>query len=385
MAAQACEGVKARGLDPEGTGDKGEQAGQVDCPSMRDNSLMVAPVEGVVSHSEGTSLVTGATGFVGCHVARALVRDSQRIRVLVRAGSSRINVQDLDPDFAEVVVGDLRDPASLRSAISGCDMLYHVAADYRLWSRDPQDLYRSNVDGTRSLLEAALQAGVRRVVYTSTVGALGIPKDGSPGTETTPVSEADMIGHYKRSKYLAEQVAAGFVERGLEVVIVNPSTPVGENDVKPTPTGKIIVDFLNRRLPAYVDTGLNLVDVHDVAQGMLLAMERGTPGERYILGNQNVTLKQMLDLLAEITGLPAPRVRMPYAVAWAAVGMENLFVDRLLKREPAHPFEGVKMARHHMFFSAARAVKELGLPQSPIKDALSRAVDWFRANGYVRG
>jgi dihydroflavonol-4-reductase len=352
---------------------------------MRDNSLMVAPVEGVVSHSEGTSLVTGATGFVGCHVARALVRDSQRIRVLVRAGSSRINVQDLDPDFAEVVVGDLRDPASLRSAISGCDMLYHVAADYRLWSRDPQDLYRSNVDGTRSLLEAALQAGVRRVVYTSTVGALGIPKDGSPGTETTPVSEADMIGHYKRSKYLAEQVAAGFVERGLEVVIVNPSTPVGENDVKPTPTGKIIVDFLNRRLPAYVDTGLNLVDVHDVAQGMLLAMERGTPGERYILGNQNVTLKQMLDLLAEITGLPAPRVRMPYAVAWAAVGMENLFVDRLLKREPAHPFEGVKMARHHMFFSAARAVKELGLPQSPIKDALSRAVDWFRANGYVRG
>jgi dihydroflavonol-4-reductase len=330
-----------------------------------------------------TALVTGGTGFVGCHVARALTARGERIRALARPQSRRDNLATLDPGLVEIVCGDLTDPKSLREALDGCDTLYHVAADYRLWARDPQELYRANVEGTRSLLQAALEAGVARVVYTSTVGALGIPHDGSPGTEETPVAEADMIGHYKRSKFLAEEEARRFVEKGLAVVIVNPSTPVGENDIKPTPTGRIIVDFLNRRLPAYVDTGLNLIDVRDVAAGILLAGERGRPGERYILGNRNLTLKAMLDTLAEITGLPAPRVRMPYAAAWLAVGIENLVVDRLLHRSPAHPFEGVRMARHKMFFDASRAVCELGLPQSPVRDALARAVDWFRANGYV--
>lgn len=331
------------------------------------------------------SLVTGATGFVGCHVARQLVAQGAPIRVLTRPNSRRDNLAGLDPKVTEVVSGDLTDPNSLRQAIHGCDTLYHVAADYRLWARDPQELYRANVEGTRVLLQAAGDAGVRRIVYCSTVGALGIPHDGTPGTETTPVSEADMIGHYKRSKFLAEQVACEFAAKGLPVIIVNPSTPVGENDIKPTPTGQIIVDFLNRRLPAYVDTGLNLVDVRDVAAGMLLAAERGRSGERYILGNRNVTLKEILEMLAEITGLPAPRVQMPYAVAWLAVGAENLIAEHILHRAPAHPFEGVKMARHKMFFDASKAVCELGLPQSSIQEALRRAVEWFRANGYDHG
>ncbi|HLK54978.1 MAG TPA: hopanoid-associated sugar epimerase [Chthonomonadaceae bacterium] len=330
-----------------------------------------------------TALVTGGTGFVGCHVARQLVARGEVLRALVRPNSRRDNLASLDPRQIEFVCGDLTDAASLRQAVFGCDTLYHVAADYRLWAKDPQELYRANVEGTRQLLQAALEAGVRRVVYTSTVGALGIPHDGTSGTEETPVAEADMIGHYKRSKFLAEQEARQFVAKGLPVVIVNPSTPVGENDIKPTPTGQIIVDFLNRRLPAYVDTGLNLVDVHDVAAGILLAGERGRPGERYILGNQNLTLKAMLELLAEITGLPAPKVQMPYGVAWLAVGIENVIAERILHRPPAHPFEGVKMARHKMFFDASKAVDELGLPQSPVKEALGRAVEWFRAHGYV--
>lgn len=331
-----------------------------------------------------TALVTGGTGFVGCHVARLLVERGERVRALVRPSSRCDNLADLDPRLLEFFCGDLTDPNSLREAIEGCGMLYHIAADYRLWARDPQELYRANVDGTRQLLQAAQDAGVQKIVYTSTVGALGIPADGTPGNEDTPVSEANMIGHYKRSKFLAEQEAQAFAAKGLPVVIVNPSTPVGEKDIKPTPTGQIIVDFLNRRMPAYVDTGLNLVDVRDVAAGMLLAAERGRPGERYILGNQNFTLKEMFDLLAEITGLAAPKKQVPYAVAWIAVGIENLVVDRILHRAPAHPFEGVKMARYKMFFDASKAVRELGMPQSSIRDALSRAVDWFRANGYVR-
>ncbi len=338
----------------------------------------------IVRASEASALVTGATGFVGCHVARLLASQGQRIRVMVRSGSRLDNVAGLPGDLAEIVVGDLTNPSSLRAALKGCSRLYHVAADYRLWSKDPRELYRANVDGTRYLLDAAVDAGVERVVYTSTVGALGIPRDGSPGTEDTPVREADMIGHYKRSKFLAEAEAAKFAASGLHLVIVNPSTPVGENDIKPTPTGKIILDFLNCRLPAYVDTGLNLIDVRDVAAGILLAGEHGRAGERYILGNRNMTLKAMLDLLAEITGLPAPRVKMPYAVAWLAVGIENLVTEHILRREPAHPFEGVKMARHTMFFDSAKAVRELHLPQSSVPDALRRAVAWFRANGYVR-
>lgn len=330
------------------------------------------------------ALVTGGSGFVGCHVARELVERGVSVRALVRPNSRRDNLSDLDPRLLEFYCGDLTDPTSLREAIRGCDILYHVAADYRLWTRDPQELYRANVQGTRDLLQAAKDAGVAKIVYTSSVGALGIPKDGTPGTEATPVSEADMIGHYKRSKFLAEAEAQRFANEGLPVVITNPSTPIGERDIKPTPTGQIIVDFLNRKMPAYVDTGLNLIDVRDVAIGTILAGERGRFGERYILGNQNTTLKEMLDLLSDITGLSAPKVKMPYAVAYMAVGIENVIADRILRRAPAHPFEGVKMARKTMFFDASKAVRELGLPQSSVKDALARAVEWFRANGYVK-
>ncbi|HZT42653.1 MAG TPA: hopanoid-associated sugar epimerase [Chthonomonadaceae bacterium] len=329
-------------------------------------------------------LVTGATGFVGSHVARLLTARGEHIRVLARPHSRRDNLADLDARLVEVVCGDLTDPASLRTAVQSCTALYHVAADYRLWAKDPQDLYRANVEGTRHLLQAAMESGIERVVYTSTVGALGIPKDGSPGTEETPVREADMIGHYKRSKFLAEQEARRFAEQGLPIVIVNPSTPVGENDIKPTPTGQIIVDFLNRRLPAYVDTGLNLIDVRDVAAGILLAGERGRPGEKYILGNANLTLREILEMLAGITGLSAPRMKMPYAAAWLAVGLENVIAERVLHRAPAHPFEGVKMAHHKMFFDASKAVRELGLPQSPVREALERAVAWFGDHGYVK-
>ena len=330
-----------------------------------------------------SALVTGGTGFVGSHVARLLVERGEMIRALVRANSRRDNLAALDPRLLEMVEGDLNDAASLRNAMQGCDTLYHVAADYRLWSKNPQELYDSNVGGTRNILQAAKDAGVAKIVYTSTVGALGKPKDGSPGNETTPVSESDMIGHYKRSKFQAEEVAREFAANGLPVIITNPSTPVGEQDIKPTPTGQIIVDFLNRKIPAYIDTGLNLVDVRDVAAGTILAGERGVPGERYILGNRNVTLQQMLQMLAEITGLPAPTVKMPYPVAYIAVGLENIAAN-LLRKPPTHPFEGVKMAKHKMFFDASKAFRDLQMPQSPVEDALARAVAWFRANGYVK-
>ncbi len=330
------------------------------------------------------ALVTGGTGFVGSHVARLLVERGVSIRVLARAGSRKDNLAGLNPALCEIVTGDLNDANSLREAIQGCDALYHVAADYRLWSRDPQELYRTNIEGTRALLQAALDAGVQTVVYTSTVGALGIPGDGSSGTEDTPVSEARMIGHYKRSKFLAEREALSFVAKGLPVVVTNPSTPVGEQDIKPTPTGQIIVDFLNRKMPAYLDTGLNLIDVRDVAEGTLLAGEHGKPGEKYILGNRNMTLKEILETLSQITGVPAPKIQIPYPVAYLAVGLEQIFTTQVLRRAPAHPFEGVKMAKHRMFFDASKAVRELGLPQSPIEEALRRAVEWYQANGYVR-
>jgi dihydroflavonol-4-reductase len=327
-------------------------------------------------------LVTGGTGFVGSHVARQLVERGDTVRALARASSKTDNLDELD---VEIVRGDLQDPASLKAATQGCELVFHVAADYRLWSRDPRELYRSNVDGTRNILQAALDSGVERVVYTSTVGALGIPPGGQPGTEETPVTLEEMVGDYKRSKFLAEEATKQFArETGLPVVIVNPSTPVGENDIKPTPTGKIIVDFLDRRMPAFVDTGLNLIDVRDVARGHLLAAERGIPGERYILGNENVTLQRILGMLSVITGLPAPSRRIPYGVAYAAAWADTALFGSLLRREPHIPLEGVKMARKHMYFDASRAVKELGLPQSPINDALERAVQWFVTNGYVK-
>jgi dihydroflavonol-4-reductase len=326
-------------------------------------------------------LVTGATGFVGSHVARQLVEHGDSVKALVRRSSRIDNVSAID---CEPVYGDLQDAESLAQAVKGCQRIFHVAADYRLWSRDPQELYRSNVEGTLNLLKAAKSVDAEKVVYTSTVGVLGNPGDGTPGTEDTPVSLDDMVGHYKRSKYMAEEKAKRFSEaEGLPLVIVNPSTPVGENDIKPTPTGKIIVDFLNRKMPAYIQTGLNLVDVRDVAAGNLLAAEKGRSGERYVLGNQDITLKGILDILEEITGLPAPRFQIPYGVAYGAAQIDTLIFGTILRQEPHIPLEGVKMARKYMYFDSNKAIRELGLPQSPIKDALRRAVDWFRANGYT--
>lgn len=327
-------------------------------------------------------LVTGASGFVGSHVARLLAERGDRVRALVRRTSRIDNLTDLD---CEPVYGDLQDLDSLRQAVKGCEALFHVAADYRLWARDPKELYRSNVEGTTNILRAAQEADIQKIVYTSTVGTLGIPPNGAAGTEETPVTLDDMVGHYKRSKFLAEEQARRFVEKeGLPVVLVHPSTPVGENDIKPTPTGKVIVDFLNRRMPAYIQTGLNLIDVRDVAQGHLLALERGVPGQRYILGNQNLTLQEILAMLAEITGLAAPRRQIPYGLAYAVAQVDNWLFGSLLRCEPHIPLEGVKMARKLMFFDASKAVRELGLPQSPVRDALARAVEWFRAHGYAR-
>jgi len=325
------------------------------------------------------ALVTGGTGFVGANLVRALLGDGLSVRVLARRGGDR---RALESCAVEVVEGDLLDVASLRAAVRGVRRVYHVAADYRLWAPDPRALFRSNVDGTRHVLEAASAAGVERIVYTSTVGAVGIPKDRTPGRETTPVSLHDMIGPYKTSKFLAERVALELADRGAPVVIVNPSAPVGPWDVKPTPTGQMIVDFLRGKMVASLDTGLNLVHVGDVARGHILAAERGRHGERYILGNQNLSLLEIFRLLARITGIPAPRVRVPYAVAWlAAAGMEG--VARLTGRAPDVPLTAVRMARKRMYFSAAKAVHELGLPQTPVATALYDAVDWFLARGYA--
>ncbi len=323
-----------------------------------------------------TSLVTGGTGFVGANLVRELLRDGHAVRVLARAGGDRRALAGLD---VEVCEGDLLDPASLRRAARGAGTIFHVAADYRLWARDPSELYRANVEGTRALLQAAGEAGARRVVYTSTVGALGIPADGTPGTEDTPVSLRDMVGPYKRSKFLAEEVARGFAQQGLPLVIVNPSAPVGPWDVKPTPTGQMIVDFLEGRMVATLDTGLNLVHVRDVARGHMLAAERGRVGERYILGHANLSLAEIGLLLAEVTGVRPPRVRVPYRVAWlAAAAME--VAARVTGGAPRVPLTAVRMARKRMYFSPAKAVRELGLPQTDVRGALREAAEWFRAH-----
>jgi dihydroflavonol-4-reductase len=327
------------------------------------------------------NLVTGGTGFVGAHVVRALLSEGRPVRCLVRPGSRRDNLEGLP---VEIVTGDLTDPASLARAVSGVEILYHVAADYRLWTRDPQELYRANVGGTENILAAARSAGVSKVVYTSSVAALGLRDDGSPADETTPVERERIIGHYKKSKYDAERVAERWIERGLPVVIVNPSTPIGELDIKPTPTGQLVVDFLNRRLPAYVDTGLNLVDVRDVARGHLAAAERGRVGHRYILGNRNMTLKEILDVLSRLTGLPSPRMRLPHWVPLTAAAVDTA-LSRVTGRAPRVSLESVRMSTHRMFFDASRAVQELGLPRTPVEEPLARSVEWFRAKGYVRG
>ena len=326
------------------------------------------------------ALVTGGTGFVGANVVRELLQDGATVRVLARPGGDRRALAGLDVEIAE---GDLLDPASLRRAARGVGTVFHVAADYRLWVPDPAALYRANVDGTRAMLAAAAEAGAGRVVYTSTVGALGIPKDGTPGTEETPVSLADMVGPYKASKYLAEQVALDYARQGLGVVIVNPSAPVGPWDVKPTPTGQMVVDFLRGRMFATVDTGLNLVHVRDVARGHLLAARRGRVGEKYILGHENLPLARIGTLLAELYACRAPRLRIPYAVAWmGAACMEGL--ARLTGGPPRVPLTAVRMARKRMYFSPAKAVRELGLPQTDVRVALSEAAEWFFAHGYVR-
>ena len=326
-------------------------------------------------------LVTGGTGFVGTHVVRALLAEGRKVRGLVRPNSRRDNLAGLP---IEIVEGDLTDAPSLARAMGGVERLYHVAADYRLWARHPEELYRANAGGTENVLSAAAQAGVSRIVYTSSVAALGLTEDGSPANEETPVVRDRIVGHYKRSKYDAERVALEWAKRGLPVVIVNPSTPVGERDIKPTPTGQMIVDFLNRKMPAYVDTGLNLIDVRDVARGHLLAAEKGRVGERYILGNRDLTLKEILETLSRLTGLPAPTTRLPHAIP-LVFGAVSSAAARITGRPPRVSLDSVRMSMHRMFFDAGKAVRELGLPQMPIEEPLARAVEWFRANGYVRG
>src|SRR6266540_7049985 len=305
-------------------------------------------------------LVTGATGFVGANVARLLLADGYRVRVLARPSSS---LKALESCPVEVLRGDILEPESLRSAVKGCGLVFHVAADYRLWAPDPGEIHRANVDGTRNVLEACARAGVERVVYTSSVGTLGLPEDGGLGSETTPVSLADMIGPYKRSKFLAERVAEEFAARGLGVVIVNPTNPIGPWEVKPTPTGQMILDYLLGRMFATLDTGLNLVHVADVARGHLLAAQRGHVGEKYILGNANLTLAELGTLLAEISGNRPPRVRIPYAVAWLAAGCMEI-AARVTGGAPRASLTAVRMARKRMFFSPAKAQHELGLPQT---------------------
>jgi dihydroflavonol-4-reductase len=362
------------------------------------------------------AFVTGATGFLGSHVARVLAEQGAELRLLVRPTS---DLRNLDGLAADRVVGDLRDSASIEKALSGCDVVFHVAADYRLWvrGRESNEMYRSNVEGTRAVLEAARKQGVRRVVYTSSVATMGFisnhaatelrhPVKPTPGLtgapvrsawtgdgarphtstvadEESPVSLADMIGHYKRSKFMAEQVAVEAARLGVDVVIVNPTTPIGERDIKPTPTGRIVLDFLKRKFPAYVETGLNLVDATECARGHIQALEKGRSGERYILGGENLTLKQILDRLAAITGLPSPTVKLPYIFALAAGVVDEMVTGRVLGREPRVTIDTVRMGRKMMFVSSAKAERELGWRTVPVDGALRRSVEWFRANGYV--
>jgi dihydroflavonol-4-reductase len=327
-----------------------------------------------------TTLVTGASGFLGSHIARLLVERGDGVRVLLRQTSQTRLLEGL---AAERVPGDLRDPASLDKALSGVHTVYHVAADYRLWARDPREIYESNVQGTRNLLEAARRAEVEKFVYTSTVGTVAVPRDAALPDESVVTSLDEMTGVYKRSKWLAEQEARKAAAAGLPVIIVNPTTPVGPGDAKPTPTGRIIVDFLNGRMPAYVDTGLNFVPVEDAAAGHILAAERGRIGERYILGGENLTLKRALQILSQVSGRPAPRVRVPHVLALGAA-YADAALSRLIGREPQIPLEGVRMARHSMFVNTEKARAELGFSPGPLTAAFERAVRWYESNGYVR-
>ena len=324
-----------------------------------------------------TTLVTGATGFLGSALARESLKDGRTLKLLVRKNSDTRNIDDLD---CEVAYGDLQDRDSLKSALTGCQTLYHTAAYYSLWSRDKKLIYDINVQGTRNILESALEMGIEKVVYTSTVGCIGLSEDGSPANENQPMNPATLCNDYKLSKYEAEQVAHELFGRGLPVVIVNPSTPVGPRDIKPTPTGKIILDFLNRKMPAYIDTGLNLIDVSDCARGHILAEEKGRLGERYILGNKNMSLKEILLALETLTGLKAPRIKMPYWVAYAAGLACEWASDNITHQPPSVPLAGVKMAKYFMYFDPSKAIRELGLPQNPVENALGQAVHWFKEN-----
>lgn len=326
------------------------------------------------------AFLTGATGFVGSHVARALVAQGADLRLLVRSGSDLRNIQELQ---AERVVGDLRDAASLKKAVAGCEVVFHVAADYRLWVRDPEQMYRSNVEGTKAILEAARENKVRRVVYTSSVATMGFQSNGHLANEDSPVCLANMIGPYKRSKFMAEEIAIQAGRSGMDVVVVNPTTPVGERDIKPTPTGRIVVDFLKRKFPAYVDTGLNLVDVAECARGHVAALEKGESGERYVLGGENLTLKQILDKLAAITGLPSPSIKVPYVVALATGVVDQVFTGYIRNREPRATIDAVRMGRKKMFVSSGKAERDLGWKTVPVDGALRHAVEWFQANGYA--
>jgi dihydroflavonol-4-reductase len=330
-------------------------------------------------------LVTGAGGFVGSNLVHALTQQGHEVRALVRSGSDRTGLKGLE---CEPVEGDITWPDSLSTALKGCDWCFHVAASYHLWLRDYAPMYQANVEGTRNVIKAAARAGCSRIVYTSTVGCIGLPKDQGrdtrPTDESTPVSEAQMSNHYKRSKWRGERVALELAAQGAPVVIVNPSAPIGPRDTKPTPTGKVIVDFLNRQMPGYIDTGLNWVHVNDVAAGHILAAEKGRIGERYILGHAdgNWTMRQSFETLAEITGLPAPRLKVPYAVAFMAA-LANEAASAITGRPPKAPIAGVRMSRYKMWFSPAKAIQELGLPQTHPRQAFEDAVRWFRENGYV--
>ncbi len=325
------------------------------------------------------ALVSGATGFVGSAVARTLTAAGWNVRALVREGSDRRNLEGMS---IEPVPGDLCDLRSLHPAVDGCDAVFHVAADYRLWAPDPRPLYRTNVDGTQNLLNAARSAGVQRIVYTSSVATLGLRADGGPADEDTPSSLSDMIGHYKRSKFLAEQWVRESARTGLPVVIVNPSTPVGPRDRKPTPTGRVVLDAAAGRTPAFVDTGLNIVHVDDVARGHLLAFQRGRIGERYILGGADMTLREVLGEIAAIVGRQPPRVRLPHALVLPLAHVAETLA-RLRGGDTRITVDGVRMARHHMYFSSAKAVRELGYSWRPPRQAFEDAVQWFRSGGYL--
>jgi dihydroflavonol-4-reductase len=324
--------------------------------------------------------ITGATGFVGSHVARRYAAEGAQLRLLTRRTSKLDSIAGLD---AETVVGDLCNPEALRSALTGCDALVHVAADYRLWVPNPKEMYAANVDGTRELLKVAREVGIQRIVYTSSVATMGFKTDGTIVDEDTPVALSDMIGHYKRSKFLGELEAIQAAKAGQHVMILNPTTPIGAGDVKPTPTGRIIVDFLNRRFPAYVDTGLNLVDVDEVARMHVVALDRGTPGERYILGGENLTLKQILDRMSTITGLPSPTMKVPHAVAMTFALFDETITGKIRGKEPRATVEAVRMGKKMMFASSAKAERDLGFKVVPIYSALRASIDWFIAHGYA--